>query len=144
MCDVWRRCYDYSKVSKWFVKFCAGDFLLDNVPWPSRPVEVDSNQIKTLIENNQCYIIWKIADILKISKLSTENHLTISVMLIALMFGFHIRRKNLLTTFPHAILFKHNENAFVFQNKLWQAMKSGYCEIMWNGRDGGASEMNHH
>ena len=23
-------------------------------------------------------------------------------------------------------------------------MKSGYCEIMWNGRDGGANEMNHH
>ena len=21
-------------------------------------------------------------------------------------------------------------------------MKSGYCEIMWNGKDGGASEMN--
>ena len=48
---------------KGFVKFCAGDFLLDKAPWSSRPVEVDSNQIKTLIENNQCYIIWKIADI---------------------------------------------------------------------------------
>ena len=62
-------------MSKWFVKFCAGDFLLDKAPWSSRPVEVDGNQIKTLTENNQCYIIWKIADILKISKLSIENHL---------------------------------------------------------------------
>ena len=91
MCDVWRRCYDYSKVSKWFVKFCAGDFLLDNVPWPSRPVEVDSNQIETLTENNQHYIIREIADILKISKSSVENHLH-QLMLISLMFGPHIHK----------------------------------------------------
>ena len=34
---------------KWFVKFCAGNFLLDNTPQSDRPVEVDSNQIETLI-----------------------------------------------------------------------------------------------
>ena len=47
---------------------------------------------KTLNENNQCYAMWNIADILKISKSSTENHgLKISlVLLITLMFGFHI------------------------------------------------------
>ena len=28
---------------KWFAKFPAGDFLLDNAPWSGRPVEVDSN-----------------------------------------------------------------------------------------------------
>ena len=39
---------------KWFAKFNTGDFSLDNAPWSSRPVEVDSDQIKTLIENNQC------------------------------------------------------------------------------------------
>ena len=53
---------------KAFAKFCAGDFSLDNVPWSGRPIEVDSNQIKTLIENSQCYVTWEIADILKISK----------------------------------------------------------------------------
>ena len=37
------------------VKFHAGDTSLDDAPWSSRPVEVDSNQIKTSIENNQCY-----------------------------------------------------------------------------------------
>ena len=36
---------------KWFVKFRAGDFP-DEVPQLDRPVEVDSNQIETLIENN--------------------------------------------------------------------------------------------
>ena len=40
---------------KWFVKFHAGDFSLDSAPWSGRPVEADSNQIETLIENNQCY-----------------------------------------------------------------------------------------
>ena len=53
---------------KWFAKFPAGDFSLDIAPWLGRLVEVDSNQIKTLIENNQHYTTWEIADILKISK----------------------------------------------------------------------------
>ena len=37
---------------KWFAKFRAGDFSLDDAPWSGSPVEVDSNQIETLIENN--------------------------------------------------------------------------------------------
>ena len=41
---------------KWFVKFCAGDFSLDDAPRSGRPFEVDSEQIETLIENNQHYI----------------------------------------------------------------------------------------
>ena len=41
---------------KWFAEFCAGYFSLDNVPWLlGRPAEVDSDQIKTLVEDNQCY-----------------------------------------------------------------------------------------
>ena len=60
---------------KWFAKFCAGDFLLDNAPRSGRPVEVDSDQLKTLIENNQRYTTRERADILKISKSSVENHL---------------------------------------------------------------------
>ena len=40
---------------KWFVKFRAGDFTLDDASWSGRQVEVDSDQIKTLIENSQHY-----------------------------------------------------------------------------------------
>ena len=40
---------------KWFVKFCPGDFSLDDAPRSVRPDEVDSNQIEKLIENNQHY-----------------------------------------------------------------------------------------
>ena len=44
---------------KWFAKLCAGDFSLDDAPWSGRPVEVDSDQIKTLTENNQHYTLWE-------------------------------------------------------------------------------------
>ena len=37
---------------RWFAKYSAGDLLLDNAPRLGRPSEVDSEQIKTLIENN--------------------------------------------------------------------------------------------
>ena len=40
---------------KWFVKFHAGNFSLHDAPQSGRPVEVDSDQIETLIENNQHY-----------------------------------------------------------------------------------------
>ena len=62
-------------MSKWFAKFRAADFLLDDAPWLGRPVEVDSDQIETITENNQRYTRQEIADILKISKSSVENHL---------------------------------------------------------------------
>jgi len=35
--------------------FRAGDFLLDDTSWLSRPVEVDSDHIKTLTEQDQHY-----------------------------------------------------------------------------------------
>ena len=50
---------------KWFVKFRAGDFSLDDAPQLGRPVEVDSKQIETLIENNQHYTTTEMADIFK-------------------------------------------------------------------------------
>ena len=60
---------------KWFEKFCVGDFSLDDAPRSGRPVEVDSDQIETLTENNQHYTTQEIADILKISKSGGEYHL---------------------------------------------------------------------
>ena len=60
---------------KQFLEFCAGDFLLDDFPRSGRPVEADSYQIKTLIENNQRHTMWGRANILKTSKSSPENHL---------------------------------------------------------------------
>ena len=53
---------------KSFANFHGVEFSLEDAPWLGRPVEVVSNQIETLIENNQCYITWEIANILKIFK----------------------------------------------------------------------------
>ena len=60
---------------QWLAKFCAEDFSQDIAPWSSGPVEFDSDQIETLVEKNQCYTMWEIIDVLKISKSSVENHL---------------------------------------------------------------------
>ena len=72
---------------KWFEKFRVRYFLLDSVPWSGKAVEDDSDQIKTLTEDNQCYTMQEIADIFKISKPNIENHLHSLFMLIALMSG---------------------------------------------------------
>ena len=50
------------------MKFHAGDFSLIDTPWLGKPVEVDSDQIEMLIENNQGYTTWEIANVLKIAK----------------------------------------------------------------------------
>ena len=57
------------KCQKWFAKFCAGDVSLDDTSQSGRPAEVDRDQIKIIIEKNEHYITWEIADIFKISKL---------------------------------------------------------------------------
>ena len=64
---------------KWFAKFCAGDFSLDDAPWWGRPVEVDSDQIETLIENNQSYTTWKPTySNIQINKVIGENEKRVS------------------------------------------------------------------
>ena len=77
------------------------------VPWSGRPVEVDSDQIETIIENNQRYSMGEIPDILKISKSSAENHLHQLgyVNYFDVWVPHKLSKKNLLTIFPHAILY---------------------------------------
>ena len=53
---------------KWFARFHARDFMLDDAPQSGRQVEVDRDQIKTLTENSQCYVMKETVDIFKISK----------------------------------------------------------------------------
>ena len=45
----------YWMCQKWCAMFRAGDFSLDDTSWLSRPVEVDSDHIKTLTEQDQHY-----------------------------------------------------------------------------------------
>ncbi|XP_018053785.1 PREDICTED: histone-lysine N-methyltransferase SETMAR-like [Atta colombica] len=44
-------------VRKWFARFKAGDFNLEDQECPDRPSTTDEDQIKTLIENNPRYTI---------------------------------------------------------------------------------------
>ena len=57
------------------MKIHAGDSSPDRAPWLGSPVEVDSDQIETLIENRQHYTTWEVAGILKIPKSSIDNFL---------------------------------------------------------------------
>ena len=92
-------------MSKWFVKFHAGDFLLDDAPWSGRTVEVDSDQIKR--DNHQCYTMWEIADILKISRARAENHLYQLgyVHFFEVWVSHKLSEKTFLTVFTHVILY---------------------------------------
>ena len=92
---------------KWFAKLTAGHFSLDFAPRSGRPVEVDSDQIKTIFENNQRYTIQEIADILKISKSSNENHLHQLgyVNRFDVCVSHKLSKKTFLMVFPHAILY---------------------------------------
>ena len=98
---------------KWFAKLRAGDFLLNDAPRSGRPVEVDSDQVKTFTENNQHYTTWEIADILKISKSSVENHLHQLgyVHRFDVWVPHKLSKKNLLDhIFACDFLLKRNEN----------------------------------
>ena len=107
---------------KWFTKFCIRNSLLDDAPGSGRSVEVDSNQIETLIENNQCYSMQETADILKISKSNLEKYLH------QLGYFNHfdvwvppkLSRKIFLASFLHVILY-------------WTITK---CSIFKTNRDG--------
>ena len=90
-----------------FAKFRARNFSLDSAPWSVRPVEVDSDQIKTLIENNQCYTMWEIANILKISKSSINYHLyqLDYVNHFDVWVPYKLSEKTFLTIFLHVILY---------------------------------------
>ena len=62
-----------------------------------RPVEVDSDQIKTLLENDQCYAMWETTDILKISK-SIE-------LLVKMKNVFYFKEKTIWNFWPTQYIF---------------------------------------
>ena len=80
---------------------------MDDAPWSGRPVEVDSNQTETIIENNERYTTREVAYILKIPKSSIENHLhqLAYVNRFDVWVPHKLSEKNLLTIFPCAILY---------------------------------------
>ena len=89
---------------------------LGYAPWLGRPAEIDGDRD---IEKNQCYTMQEEANILKIPKLNTENHLhhlsyaqCFDVWVPhKLSWGVGCRRGNLLDRISaNNSLHKHNEN----------------------------------
>lgn len=100
------------------MKFHVGGFSQDDAPWLGRPVEVDSDQVKTLTENSQQYTMQEIADILKISKSSIENHLyQLGYVHHFYVWVPHKLSKNLLNHISACdSLLKHNEDSIFKTN----------------------------
>ena len=101
---------------KWFAKFHAGGFLLDDAPRSGRPVEVDNDQIETIIENNERYIMREIADILRISRSRIENnlHQLGYVNRFDVWVPHKLGEKTFLTVFLHVILYWNVMKTFRF------------------------------
>ncbi|CAK9821561.1 Histone-lysine N-methyltransferase SETMAR [Anthophora retusa] len=62
-------------VQRWFKKFQDVDFSLNDEKRSGRPINIDKDQISSLIESNPHYTTREIAEMLRISKSSVENHL---------------------------------------------------------------------
>ena len=62
---------------KWFARFHSGDFDLKDVPRSRRPIEVDEDKIKAMMENNQRSTTQEIAEKLNISHTCVESRVTI-------------------------------------------------------------------
>ena len=127
---------------KWFVKFRVGDFSLDDAPRSGRPVEVDGDQIETIIKNNHCYTTREIADILKISKSSAENHLH----QIGYVHHFDVwvphklSEKNLDHIFTRDSLLKHNKNVLFLKqiamgDEKWILYNNVERKRLWGKRN---------
>ncbi|XP_012057453.1 PREDICTED: histone-lysine N-methyltransferase SETMAR-like [Atta cephalotes] len=61
-------------VRKWFARFKADDFNLEDQECPGKPSITDEDQIKILIENNPRYMTRKLAEMLNTSKSIIHEH----------------------------------------------------------------------
>ena len=115
LCSVWRKCCDWSNVSKVVRSALCCRFPLAYAPCWSGPVEFDSNRMETLIENNQCDTMREIADILKISK---------SIKLLVKMKNvYYILQKKTYGCFGQPdILFLSTFHSCISEGLLWIAV----------------------
>ena len=75
MCCLWRRSLKRTAVSKLVCKFRSGDFSLKDEKRSGRPVEVDDDLIKAIIDSNRHSTTREIAEKLHVSHTCIENHL---------------------------------------------------------------------
>lgn len=82
---------DDQTCQNWFVKF-LGDFSLNNDSHSGRSVEVDSDQIKTVVKTTESYTTWRVG-----SNNNNQNMKTLKIfcllMLVAFMYGLQMLSK---------------------------------------------------
>lgn len=72
------------------MKFCAGDFLLDDAPLVDRPVEVESDQVEIFLRTIHVTLQGRQWACSKYPNQLLNIIYTSLVMLITVMFGFQI------------------------------------------------------
>ncbi|EFN78757.1 Histone-lysine N-methyltransferase SETMAR, partial [Harpegnathos saltator] len=60
---------------RWYANFRPGDFDVNDAPRSGRPIEINSSDIKSIIEVNPSQSVREIATTLNISHTSVEKHL---------------------------------------------------------------------
>ena len=87
------------------VKSGLQSFTQDAAPWSGRSDDVDTDQIKALIESNQHYTTWERADILEMYIPSVQNHMyqldDVHSLLWYLAFMLSKKKKKKKPSWPH-------------------------------------------
>ena len=118
---------------KWFGKFCARDFSLDNAPQSDRPVEINRDQIETLIENNQ--LLYYMGDGRHTENLQVKHWKSFAQTWLCDVWvpcKLSKKKKLLDHTSTCDSLLKHNENVPILKQIV---MGDVFCTKTWNRRD---------
>lgn len=76
LCAVYGKdCLTERQCQNWFAKFRSGNFNVKDAPRSVRPVVVEDDKIKALIEANRHYTTREVTEILNISQTTMERHL---------------------------------------------------------------------
>ena len=131
-------------VRKWFSRFKAGDFNFEDQERPGRRSTTDEDQIETLVVNNPCYTTRQLAEMLKISKSTSHEHLVKLgyVNRFNVWVLHHLTEKNLMDRISICDSFyKRNEEIPFLKQVMTEDGK--LFIIMLSGKNLGESEMNH-
>lgn len=68
-------CLQERQCQRCFAKFRSGDFQVNDAPCSGKPIEIDDDQVKALIESNPRYTTREIAETLSIHHSTVYDHL---------------------------------------------------------------------
>jgi len=127
----------------WFAKFRAGDMTCEDREHSGRPLVVDDDQIKNLIESNPHYTTREIAEIIDISQKTVVNYLhTLDyVSRYGIWVPHNLSDKNLMDRISICdLLLKRNENCpflkwMITGDKKWIVYNNVQRKKPWRKKD---------